>query len=76
METSEMLELLDGAEGVCYSEEFGMVCVWFGGPTFNVYTEQGANVDAFTVYGEGATAPDPHTARAEMQAWKRELNDD
>ncbi len=45
-----LLRELDCARCVVIDEERGLIGVWHGGATFNVYTADGRCVDCFTVY--------------------------
>lgn len=71
MDTFEVLEAGDVIVGA--SEELGIIVVWSGGATFNIYVPDGtgtwSNTDVFTRYGS-ATPGGPCSFAEAMEAGK------
>ena len=49
--TASLMESLSGAEYVEHAPEQGLAYVWFGGSMINIYTEDGQEVDVWTMGG-------------------------
>ena len=50
MNIAQLKEVLDGCEGVVVHEDAGLLSVWTGGATVNVYDAEGACLDCWTRY--------------------------
>lgn len=71
-----LLEELDGAELVVADEDLGLLYVWYGSAGFQVLSENGKVLDAFSSSTAFSRKLTVREARAVIDAYRRDADED
>lgn len=70
MDMSTLYDALDGARLVVVEEDRGVIAVWHGGATINLYNEALAAIDCYTMgRGGGADGWTADEVQADILEW-------